>query len=39
VIILISLLMSTLQTGGLGIDLVADDVAAVLRAATRPVTG
>jgi AcrR family transcriptional regulator len=36
VIIVISLLMSTLQTGGAGIDLAADDVEAVLRAATRP---
>jgi AcrR family transcriptional regulator len=37
VIIVISLLMSTLQTGGAAFDLVADDVEAVLHAATRPV--
>jgi AcrR family transcriptional regulator len=36
VIIVISLLMATLQTGGAGLDLVADDVEAVLDAATRP---
>jgi AcrR family transcriptional regulator len=36
VVIVISLLMSTLQTGGAGFDLVADDVEAVLNAATRP---
>jgi AcrR family transcriptional regulator len=39
VIIVISLLMSTLQTGGAGLDLVADDVEAVLQAATRPPKG
>jgi AcrR family transcriptional regulator len=37
VIIVISLLMSTVQTGGAAFDLVADDVEAVLQAATRPV--
>ncbi|HEX3793922.1 MAG TPA: TetR/AcrR family transcriptional regulator [Acidimicrobiales bacterium] len=36
VVIVISLLMSTVQTGGAGFDLVADDVEAVLNAATRP---
>jgi AcrR family transcriptional regulator len=36
VIIIISLLMSTVQTGGTGLDLVADGVEAVLNAATRP---
>jgi AcrR family transcriptional regulator len=36
VIIIISLLMSIVQTGGNGFDLVADDVEAVLNAATRP---
>ena len=36
VIIVISLLMSTVQTGGAGLELVADDVEAVLQAATRP---
>jgi AcrR family transcriptional regulator len=39
VVIVISLLMSTLQTGGVGLELVADDVEAVLHAATRPVAG
>jgi AcrR family transcriptional regulator len=39
VIIVISLLMSTLQTGGAGLELVADDVEAVLQAATRPPKG
>ncbi len=39
VIIVISLLMATVQTGGAGFDLVADDVEAVLHAATRPVVG
>jgi type II secretory pathway component PulK len=37
VIIVISLLMSTVQTGGAAFELVADDVEAVLQAATRPV--
>jgi AcrR family transcriptional regulator len=37
VIIVISLLMSTVQTGGAAFDLVADDVEAVLHAATSPV--
>jgi AcrR family transcriptional regulator len=37
VVIVISLLMSTLQTGGAAFDLVADDVEAVLHAATSPV--
>jgi AcrR family transcriptional regulator len=36
VVIVISLLMATMQTGELGLDLVADDVEAVLSAATRP---
>ena len=36
VIIVISLLMATMQTGEAGFDLVADDVEAVLDAATRP---
>ncbi len=36
VIIVISLLMATMQTGEAGLDLVADDVEAVLHAATRP---
>jgi AcrR family transcriptional regulator len=36
VIIVISLLMSTVQTGGAGLELVAEDVEAVLHAATRP---
>jgi AcrR family transcriptional regulator len=36
VIIVISLLMTTMQTGAAGFDLVADDVESVLRAATRP---
>ncbi len=36
VVIVISLLMSTVQTGGAGFELVADDVEAVLNAATRP---
>jgi AcrR family transcriptional regulator len=36
VTIVISLLMSVVQTGGAGLDLVVDDVEAVLRAATRP---
>jgi AcrR family transcriptional regulator len=36
VIIVISLLMATLQTGEAGLDLVAADVEAVLSAATRP---
>ena len=36
VVIVISLLMATMQTGGAGLDLVADDVEAVLEAATRP---
>jgi AcrR family transcriptional regulator len=39
VVIVISLLMATVQTGGAGFDLVADDVEAVLNAATRPVVG
>jgi hypothetical protein len=39
VIIVISLLMATVQTGGTGFDLVADDVEAVLHAATRPPQG
>jgi AcrR family transcriptional regulator len=39
VIIVISLLMSSVQTGGAGLDLVADDVEAVLQAATRPPKG
>jgi AcrR family transcriptional regulator len=39
VIIVISLLMSTVQTGGAGLELVADDVEAVLQAATRPPHG
>jgi AcrR family transcriptional regulator len=37
VIIVISLLMSTAQTGAAGFELVADDVEAVLHAAVRPV--
>jgi AcrR family transcriptional regulator len=37
VVIVISLLMATMQTGAVGFDLVADDVEAVLNAATRPV--
>jgi AcrR family transcriptional regulator len=37
VIIVISLLMSTAQTGAAGFELVADDVEAVLHAAIRPV--
>jgi AcrR family transcriptional regulator len=36
VIIVISLLMAAMQTGGAGFELVADDVEAVLSAATRP---
>jgi AcrR family transcriptional regulator len=36
VVIVISLLMATMQTGEVGLDLVADDVEAVLSAATRP---
>jgi AcrR family transcriptional regulator len=36
VVIVISLLMATMQTGRAGLDLVADDVEAVLSAATRP---
>jgi hypothetical protein len=36
VVIVISLLMATLQTGEAGLDLVAADVEAVLSAATRP---
>jgi AcrR family transcriptional regulator len=36
VVIVISLLMATMQTGGTGFDSVADDVEAVLDAATRP---
>ena len=36
VVIVISLLMTTVQTGGIGFDQVADDVEAVLDAATRP---
>jgi AcrR family transcriptional regulator len=36
VIIVISLLMATMQTGAAGFELVADDVESVLRAATRP---
>ena len=36
VIIVISLLMATQQTGGANFELVADDVEAVLNAATRP---
>jgi len=36
VVIVISLLMATMQTGGTGFELVADDVEAVLDAATRP---
>jgi AcrR family transcriptional regulator len=39
VIIVISLLMSSVQTGGAGLDLVADDVEAVLQAATRAPKG
>jgi AcrR family transcriptional regulator len=39
VIIVISLLMTTVQTGGGAIELVADDVEAVLNAATRPPKG
>lgn len=38
VVIIISLLMSTVQTGGAGLALVADDVEAVLNAAIRPPT-
>jgi hypothetical protein len=38
VVIVISLLMATMQTGSVGFELVADDVEAVLRAATRPPT-
>ena len=36
VIIVISLLMATMQTGAGSFELVADDVESVLRAATRP---
>ncbi|HWE65789.1 MAG TPA: TetR/AcrR family transcriptional regulator [Acidimicrobiales bacterium] len=36
VVIVISLLMASVQTGPAGFDLVADDVEAVLNAATRP---
>jgi AcrR family transcriptional regulator len=36
VVIVISLLMATMQTGAVGFELVADDVEAVLYAATRP---
>jgi AcrR family transcriptional regulator len=36
VVIVISLLMATVQTGGTGFELVADDVEAVLHAVTRP---
>jgi len=36
VVIVISLLMAASQTGGSGFELVADDVEAVLNAATRP---
>jgi AcrR family transcriptional regulator len=36
VVIVISLLMATMQTGSAGFELVADDVEAVLHAATRP---
>jgi hypothetical protein len=36
VIIVISLLMATMQTGAVGFELVADDVESVLHAATRP---
>jgi AcrR family transcriptional regulator len=36
VVIVISLLMATMQTGTDGFDLVADDVESVLNAATRP---
>jgi len=39
VVIVISLLMSSIQTGGAGLELVADDVEAVLQAATRPPKG
>jgi AcrR family transcriptional regulator len=39
VIIVISLLMSTIQTGGARLELVADDVEAVFQAATRPPIG
>jgi AcrR family transcriptional regulator len=39
VVIVISLLMSTVQIGGTGLELVADDVEAVLQAATRPPQG
>ena len=35
VVIVISLLMATVQTGGTAFDLVADDVEAVLNAVTR----
>jgi AcrR family transcriptional regulator len=38
VVIVISLLMVTMQTGSAGFELVADDVEAVLRSATRPPT-
>jgi AcrR family transcriptional regulator len=38
VVIVISLLMATMQTGSVGFELVADDVEAVLHAATRPST-
>jgi AcrR family transcriptional regulator len=36
VVIVISLLMATVQTGGTAFDLVSDDVEAVLHAVTRP---
>lgn len=36
VVIVISLLMATVQTGGTAFDLVSDDVEAVLNAVTRP---
>lgn len=38
VVIVISLLMATVQTGAVGFELVADDVESVLQAATRPPT-
>jgi len=39
VVIVISLLMASIQTGSAGFELVADDVESVLNAATRPPTG